>query len=150
MHRQCKPRCIFDTERLDYAIRRARLNYQIGRQTLHPLCMQRIDPHASRACEARQHSVRLQSHIVRGCVLHGQRLVVIITMIQQARHFVQSLRECTAHSNIDFLKAATDAEYRNAGADRTRDERQRRRIARGIMQGTGNARCSIVPMRFYI
>jgi len=87
---------------------------------------------------------------VHGRVLHGQRLAFVITMIQQARHFVQSLRECTAHGNIDFLKAAADAEYRNAGVDRTRDQRQCRRITRGIMQGTGNARISIVPMWFYI
>jgi hypothetical protein len=87
---------------------------------------------------------------VRGCILHGQRLVFVITMIQQARHFVESLRERTAHCNIDFLKAATDAEYRNAGADRTRDQCQCRRITRGIMQGTGNAGITVVPMRFHV
>jgi len=82
LHRQCKPRCIFDTERLDYAIRRARLNYQIGRQTLHPLCMQRIDPHARLARKSRQDAAWLECHIVRRSVLHLQRLLRVVTMIQ--------------------------------------------------------------------
>jgi hypothetical protein len=87
---------------------------------------------------------------VSGPILRGQWLAFDITMVQQARHFVQPLRECTAHGNIDFLKAAADAEYRNAYAYRTRDERQCRCITRGVMQGTGNAGIPIVPMRFHI
>jgi hypothetical protein len=103
-----------------------------------------------RARQARQDSVWLKRYIVSGPVLHCQWLVFDITMIQEARHFVQSLCERTTHGNIDFLKAATDAEYRNTRADCTWDKRQCRRITRGIMQGTGNAGISIVPMRFYI
>jgi hypothetical protein len=112
--------------------------------------MQRIDPNVCRARQARQDSVRLKRYIVSRPVLHGQRLAFDITMIQQARHFVQSLRKCAAHGNIDFLKAATDAEYRNACADRAWDKRQCRRITRSIVQGAGNTGISIVAMRFHI
>jgi hypothetical protein len=112
--------------------------------------MQRVDAHMCSTCQTRQESVRFERYVVSGSILRCQRLVFVITMIQQARYFVQPLRECTAHGNIDFLKAATDAEYRNACAYRTRDKRQCRCITRGVMQGTGNTRISIVPMRLHI
>jgi len=87
---------------------------------------------------------------VRRRVLHRQRLLRVVTMVQQSRHFVQSLRERAAHGNIDFLKAAADSKYWNARSDRARDKRQCRRVTRSIMQGPGDARASIVPIRFDI
>jgi len=124
---------IFDAECLDDAIRRARLDDQIGREALHSLCVQRVDPHSRNSCQLRQESVRLKCHVVRRRVLHGQRLRGVVTVIQKPRNLVQSLRKCTAHCDVDFLKAPADAEQRNARTNRARDERQRSGITRGIV-----------------
>src|ERR1700683_2309640 len=109
--------------------------------------MQGVHSDLRRSRESSQHPAGLECHVVRWSVLHIQRLLGVVAMVQQAGDLMQPLSERATHGDIKFLETAANAEDRHAWADRARDERQRRRITRGVMQRTNAARLAVVPLR---
>jgi hypothetical protein len=66
-------------------------------------------------------------------ILHFERIVLVLAMLEMPRQRVDLLPERAAEGDVHLLEAATDAEHRQAGGDRRGNERQRRGIALGIM-----------------
>ncbi len=101
----------------------------------------------SPAASAAQHPARLEGHIVRGAVLHLQRLRLVVAVIEVPGHLVQPLVQRAAEGDIHLLEAAADAEYRDAGMHGLADKGQRRGIARRVMQRPRLARRPLVALR---
>ncbi len=127
-------------ERLDQPVARQRLDRQPLAQAFHALRVQGIDPHGVGAGERMQHPSRHQADLVRRSVLHFERLVLVLAVIEQSLHLVQRLMQRAAEGDVHLLEAAADAEHRHAALHRRADQRQRGGVAIGIVQGTGLAR----------
>jgi len=109
--------------------------------------VERIHPYAVGCGERAQQAARLECHIVRGAVLHLERLRLIVAVVEESRHLVQLLVECAAESDVHLLETTADTEHRHAGLDGLAYERQRRGIARRIVQRARVARGSLIVMR---
>jgi hypothetical protein len=71
-------------------------------------------------------------------------------LVVEASHRVNALMQRPAKHHVHFLKAATDGEDGHTGVDRRDEQRQRRRIACGIVQRAGRTGVAAIVVRFDI
>ncbi len=77
---------------------------------------------------------------MRGRVAHVDVVVLGRAVVEAALVALQFRLQCAAHDHVQFLKAAADAEERDAALDGAGDEAQRELVARvvvGLMVGRG-------------
>lgn len=94
-----------------------------------------------------QQAARRKLYAVCGAVLSLERIAVALAMVVKAGARMQPLMQRAAVRDVQLLHPAADREHRHAGIDRRADQRQRGRIARGIVQRVGRTRRAAVVMR---
>ena len=98
----------------------------------------------------RELSTRGQLQVVRQAILHFQRLLRVLAVVQQAWHFLQLLMQGTAERDVQFLKATANTQHRHVAFDGKAQQRECGGVAVRIVQG---ARCTGrtgVVLRFHV
>jgi hypothetical protein len=120
-------------EGLDQAVRRARLDDQIGAQSLRSLPMQGIHLQTLASRDFGEQTSGLQQNFVCGSVLLVEAQGLVVAVVEVARHLVYPLPKRAAIGDIHFLETAADRKHRQAGGDRARNQRKRRSIPIWVM-----------------
>jgi hypothetical protein len=145
LHCQRKTWTGLHPERLHQSVGGARFDRQIGCEPVDSLPVQRVHPHPIRSGNLPQQRSGLQHHVMGRAVLHLERLLLVLAMIVQPLDLVHALMQRAAHRDVHLLEPAAHAKYRHSARHRTRDQRQRGRVAMWIMQCSFDARGSRVP-----
>ncbi len=111
------------------------------------LGMQRVDHNFRRARrQFHQESTLVDGNWVALFIVLLRRQVAPHAVVVLARKFVDILMQCSAESDIEFLSTAAYGEQRYAMFDRFPDQRQRGRIALGIVRCAFTARIAAIIM----
>src|SRR3990167_772487 len=146
LHPQRETRCTFDGESLDQPVRRQCFDAKARRQTLNALTMNGVDGNLAGQAEAGENATRRHPQQVARGRVHIERFIGLLTVIEHAGDLVHLLVQGAAEGHIDFLKAATDAEHRDACRDGLADQGQGGAIAFGIVCSTGRAGRAAIMM----
>src|SRR3984893_16752395 len=147
LHGQSKALRALDPEGFDEPIRRARLDGQALTEPVDALGVERVDRYPIFAGQAVQQALRLEDYLMRRTVLHLEFELDVLAVIESAVDFVHLLMQRATEGNIHFLESATDPQHRNTGRHGLANERQRGRVPRWVVQGSGVAGRSRIVMR---
>ena len=136
LHRAGKAACAFELERLDQAVGRMRGGTQAGREPVHALAVQRIDPRHRPAGPALHRAAGCEPDLVAGGVFLLRR-VAALAVVHQPRHAMHGLVQAAAERDVDFLETAADAQQRHALLDTGAHQRERECIARRVERQQG-------------
>src|SRR3990167_2158535 len=146
LHPQGETRRTFDGEGFDQPVRRQRFDAKARRQTLNALPVNGVDGNLAGQAEAGEHAARLHPQQVARSILHLERLIGLLAVIEHAGDLMHLLQQGAAEGHVDLLKAATDAEHRDAGGDGLADQWQGGAIALGIVRRPGLAGRAAIMM----
>src|SRR5580658_1677826 len=144
LHRERKLWCALDAKRLHHSVRCARFHGKTASELTHALGMERVHADPIGAGDAPQLSIGLEDHLVCELVLPLDRQRLVLAVIHVAGYLVQLLPQRAPEGDVHLLEAATNAEHRNTGRDRTRNQRQGGFIAMRIVQRALRTRLAAV------
>src|SRR5690606_9081293 len=113
------------------AVCRATFRYQAVGDARNTLPMQRVYLNHPCAKQIFEDPPLDEGHLMRGPVLHIERIVLLLAMIEArriagfGRHFLQVLVQRAAEGNVQLLEAAADGKERHGPGDAGADQVQR-------------------------
>ena len=141
---------ILHRNRLDRAVLGDRLDLKSRAQPVDALAMHRIDHDVACAEHAGEAASRLDRYIL----ADGEALVLVVAhrraVVERAFALLDLGGERAAERHVQLLDAAADGEQRHAVLDRLADQRQRGRVAVGIVGAVGLAGVAAIERGMHV